>query len=90
MGGLREFWIEKLTRNRSRDLEVVEKLLDEKWRVLWIWQCALSRKAEREALPEKLKAWIEGDERFGEIAGVGTKPTVLSVPGDSTSGFTSR
>lgn len=63
-----EFWRGKLDGNRRRDREVREQLLYEGWRVLWVWECALSNKAAVAELPQRLKAWIESDEPFGELA----------------------
>lgn len=36
-----EFWRQKLTTNKSRDAEVVTKLMADGWRVLLIWECAI-------------------------------------------------
>lgn len=63
----REYWLPKLERNRRRDLEAKEALLAAGWRLLWVWECALSRKSEREVLPEILTSWIEGKDRFSEL-----------------------
>ena len=76
----REFWAKKLAGNRARDREAAEALLAEGWRVLWIWQCALGRKAEREALPKRLRVWIEGTDDFSEFAS--EKPEVLNPKSD--------
>lgn len=35
-----EFWMEKIGKNRSRDLVQVKALLASGWRVLIIWECA--------------------------------------------------
>ena len=63
----REYWLPKLERNRRRDLEAKEALLAAGWRVLWVWECALNRKSDREALPEILTSWIEGKDGFSEL-----------------------
>ena len=63
----RDFWEMKLKGNRLRDLRVRDALLAQGWRVLWIWQCAVTRKADVACLPERLRDWIEGHEPFGEI-----------------------
>lgn len=36
-----EFWLPKLNRNRERDLDQQQKLVDLGWRVLVIWECEL-------------------------------------------------
>ncbi len=33
-----EFWVEKLTRNKQRDLEVNDYYLTEKWNIIRIWE----------------------------------------------------
>ena len=63
------FWVEKLARNKARDAAVRDKLLESGWRVLRVWECALRTKAERDAVGRKIRAWIESDARFGNIAG---------------------
>jgi DNA mismatch endonuclease (patch repair protein) len=37
----REFWEEKLSRNRERDIAVERRLNESGWRVLTIWECEL-------------------------------------------------
>ena len=36
-----DFWKIKINRNKDKDKESLEKLLDEGWRVMIIWECAL-------------------------------------------------
>lgn len=43
-----EFWTDKLTKNRDRDLRVEQKLGDLGWRVLVLWECELRGRPERE------------------------------------------
>jgi DNA mismatch endonuclease, patch repair protein len=38
----RQFWLEKITRNRKRDLEVNHFLRSRGWKVLRFWECGLS------------------------------------------------
>lgn len=64
----KDFWEHKLNGNRQRDLKIRDELLVQGWRVLWVWQCAISRKKDVECLPERLRMWIEGAESFGEIS----------------------
>lgn len=63
----RDFWTEKLKRNTERDHRVREELLKSGWRVLWVWECALTTRDKREVLPQLLKIWIDGSEPAGEI-----------------------
>ncbi len=37
----REFWQAKLGQNRDKDAEVAERIAEEEWRQLTIWECAL-------------------------------------------------
>ena len=62
-----EYWHQKLARTVERDIANREELLKNVWRVLWVWECSLKTKASLEALPEKLKHWIAGTEKFGQI-----------------------
>lgn len=62
-----EFWQAKLGRNVERDSEAVAALAALGWRVLIAWECSTKSLVLLAALPEKLRAWIESDERLGEI-----------------------
>lgn len=64
----RDYWVPKLARNAERDALEREALLASGWRVLWIWECALKHKADREAIGEKAAAWLLSDSRSGEIS----------------------
>lgn len=61
-------WKAKIDRNRCRDVETNRALLDQGWRVLTVWECALrtSEPSSEDALQAVCK-WILGDERVGEI-----------------------
>lgn len=69
----RDFWKAKLTRNTERDHKAHEALLQTGWRVLWVWECALTTQEKREALPRLLKTWIESCEPSGEIPSQATR-----------------
>lgn len=62
-----DFWKNKLQGNVDRDAQAAAALLSQGWRVLTIWECATRDAALREALPEILRSWIEGDEPRGDI-----------------------
>ncbi|WP_428000210.1 very short patch repair endonuclease [Acidovorax sp.] len=62
-----EFWQAKLQGNIDRDQAAVLKLNAMGWRVLWVWECATRAKVSQEALPVRLRSWIESDSTFGEI-----------------------
>lgn len=61
-----EFWVEKITRNRKRDRDVVKELLGKGIRVLVIWQCAC-KKRNAEDLSRKINNFIVGDCSYLEI-----------------------
>lgn len=42
-----DYWIPKIERNRQRDKENVNKLLEQGWRVIIVWECEL-KKSNRE------------------------------------------
>ncbi len=48
-----EWWKEKLTKNRKRDLRKITELLSLNWNVITIWECELKPK-KREATLEKV------------------------------------
>ncbi len=52
-----DFWLNKLNRNRERDLEQVEALEKMGWRVLTIWECQLKDELE---LKENIRLFLEG------------------------------
>ena len=67
----REFWEQKIARNRERDVEVRSALLDQTWRYLDIWECALEGR-KRLALSEVLElaaSWLESNTDRAEIRG---------------------
>lgn len=65
-----EWWLNKLTANRYRDLVVEDKLRESGWRVIVVWECALKGRL-RLPLPEllvKISNWIEtGSSNYLEI-----------------------
>mgnify|MGYP001379418753 CR=1 FL=1 len=67
-----EFWSAKLERNRERDNEVREVLLEQGWRRLVIWECALKGKTklDPDALLDRAADWVRGGESKGVIEGI--------------------
>lgn len=65
-----EFWLAKLSKNVDRDREARDALLADGWRVLTVWECATKDREVLAALPETLRAWIDGAETIGEISRV--------------------
>ena len=65
-----EFWLAKLSKNVDRDRDARDALLADGWRVLTVWECATREREIQAALPETLRAWIDGTEPIGEISRV--------------------
>jgi DNA mismatch endonuclease (patch repair protein) len=71
-GSRKDFWKQKLMRNRARDVEVKAALVSQGWRVLVIWECALKGRAKRpldDVLAEAAR-WIRKGKRTHEIRGL--------------------
>ena len=41
--------------------------MDNGWRVLRVWECALKNTSAQEAFPTLLKYWIDSSQPYGEI-----------------------
>jgi DNA mismatch endonuclease (patch repair protein) len=58
----REYWENKIERNRKRDVRKNRLLKAEGWRVIVVWECKLGRKESRGRELDRLaKKIIEGD-----------------------------
>lgn len=66
-----EYWNRKVSRNVKRDAVNRRSLLDEGWRVLTIWECALTgkRRLGLSQVIELASAWLLSTESLGEIKG---------------------
>jgi len=64
--GNRDFWVEKLERNRVRDALCVEKVRAAGWRVAVVWECA-TRTAPAATI-DSVYEFLVGDEDFLQIA----------------------
>ena len=55
-----DFWLEKIGKNVERDRRDITRLVNDAWRVLVVWECALRGRAKLtdEALGERLEEWI--------------------------------
>jgi DNA mismatch endonuclease, patch repair protein len=67
----RDFWTAKLRANVVRDLTNQSKLREQGWRVLIVWECAItgSRRQRTEALVSQCKRFLESDGGREEIQG---------------------
>lgn len=63
----REFWLDKIGRNRARDLVQTEASLAAGWRVLVVWECAVRamKKQKSTLLIDRVSDWlVNGSEYF--------------------------
>lgn len=66
-----EFWQKKLSGNKVRDKKNIDKLHNDDWRVIVIWECSLKgrHKLDLNALTKEIDCWIQGDSYWLEIRG---------------------
>jgi len=66
-----EFWTTKIARNVQRDFEVRQSLLDQGWRFMTVWECAIKgrSKLDPDEVISKIAEWLHGTEAATEIAG---------------------
>ena len=57
------YWKQKIDRNRARDKTNYQSLLNSKWRVLIVWECAL-KPALLMATVNKVEHWLNSNRRF--------------------------
>jgi len=65
------FWTAKIDGNVARDERAMTALREAGWRVLTVWECALTGKRKRpvEGVASEVAAWLEGGEAVGVIEG---------------------
>lgn len=63
-----EFWKAKLLGNHQRDVEKVEQLKLDGWRVLTVWECA-TKSNSVDFLVNTIVSWLEDGDLVGEISG---------------------
>lgn len=54
----REFWCDKITKNKERDQWVRQELVNSGWRVLTIWTCSIKNQAKLKETYTLVKDWI--------------------------------
>ena len=66
-----DFWTKKFKDNKERDKRKMDQLMDEGWRVLVVWECALVGKTSRlsESVAKEVFDWLNGKEVCGQISG---------------------
>ena len=66
------YWAEKIHRNKVRDHDTLEKLLDAGWRVAIVWECAIKGPKHENRLArtvEQIAGWLNGTESELEVPG---------------------
>jgi len=67
----KEFWQEKIGRNKYNDDRSSRALAYEGWRILTVWECSLRGKdaATREEIGNRIADWLENGKRSKQIKG---------------------
>jgi DNA mismatch endonuclease (patch repair protein) len=65
------WWKEKLTKNKQRDQNNINKLQEQNWRVVVIWECAIRGKnrLDGDSLISEVTDWIHSSVDTKEIVG---------------------
>ena len=76
------FWRDKVAGNVARDARDRQKLAEEGWRVLIIWECALRGRLRLSdaALTERLEEWICGAGHDAQIDTQGIRELAFTSP----------
>lgn len=67
------YWTEKIKKNINRDASNKHRLLSMEWRVMEIWECALTgkKRLNTEELSATLANWLTGTEQYREVRALG-------------------
>lgn len=67
----KDFWKDKIEKNRTRDHVTITRLQEKGWRTLVIWECALRgpRKKPMDEVLDECSSWIIGSDSATEIQG---------------------
>lgn len=65
----RKFWTAKFNANKLRDARSRDRLIEQDWRVLTVWECSLRGKAARplSSVASAVQSWLRSSKRIGEI-----------------------
>ncbi|MFK3661137.1 very short patch repair endonuclease [Scandinavium sp. NPDC088450] len=76
------FWLEKIGKNVIRDARDMAQLVEENWRVMVVWECALrgKNKLTDEVLAERLEEWICAGSGSAQIDTQGISPLAITSP----------
>ena len=66
------FWREKITRNKFVDERAAKMLLENNWRILKIWECAMKGRQRwpLDSLMDEIIRWLKTGNKTYELAGV--------------------
>ncbi|MFC7738238.1 very short patch repair endonuclease [Roseomonas sp. GCM10028921] len=69
-------WQQKFVRTRARDRATRDALVASGWRVLWVWECALTGgdAVSSDTLDATVKAFLDDRIAFREVSGSGVGP----------------
>lgn len=67
----KEFWQDKINKNRARDRSNLDKLQNDGWKTLVIWECAIRGKEKLSTLEllKTIEAWLLYDSLDAQIRG---------------------
>lgn len=73
-----EFWKNKFCRNKENHLKASQKLRNDGWRVLTIWECAIKhpRYFNIDDLLDYVECWLSSDAASSEISGLTQLPVL--------------
>lgn len=61
-----EYWLSKISKNRERDQKNYERLIEQQWRILIVWECALSKSGIANSV-RRVESWLKGRDIFSII-----------------------
>lgn len=79
-----EFWAQKISGNRERDLRAAEALKGTGWRLLTVWECSLKGPIRR-PVPEVMECctvFIKGEADEAELTGYKPQPRSGTPPSE--------
>ena len=93
----REFWVNKILRNKERDREEQKQLAAMGWHCITVWECELKPKVREQTLESLAftlnRIWLQDRRKMSDVgclmadgnpsAGSGTTKTVYSPPEDA-------
>lgn len=67
----RNFWQQKISRNKERDARQLTMLTEGSWRVATVWECALMGRARVhvDEIGEHCATWLQSDAAVMELRG---------------------